>query len=92
MVNQAFLRLMELEIARAEQFYREAADLPRWLHKDGYRIFGLTMDTYHALLYVIGRNPADVLARRISVSRWKKLWLAARWGLLPVKDCRPAQT
>ena len=51
---------MEMEIDRAEQFYREAAELPRWLHKDGHRIFGLMMETYHALLQAIRRHPADV--------------------------------
>ena len=85
MVNRPFLRLMEMEIDRAEQFYREAAELPRSLHKDGHRIFGLMMETYHALLHAIRRHPADVFTRRIRVSRWKKLWLAARWSLLPVK-------
>ena len=49
-VNRPFLRLMEMEIDRAEQFYREAAELSRSLHKDGRRIFGLMMETYHALL------------------------------------------
>ncbi len=84
-VNRPFLRLMEMEIDRAEQFYREAAELFRSLHKDGRRIFGLMMETYHALLQAIRRHPADVFTRRIRVSRWKKLWLAARWTLLPVK-------
>lgn len=91
-VNRPFLRLMEMEIERAEQFYREAAELPRWLHKDGRRIFGLMMETYHALLHAIGRHPADVFIRRIRVSRWKKVWLAARWSLLPVKHRGAAQT
>ena len=49
-VNDAFLRLMKLEIERADCFYREAAELPRWLHKDGRRIYGLMMDRYHYLL------------------------------------------
>ncbi|MGA2254622.1 MAG: phytoene/squalene synthase family protein [Thermoguttaceae bacterium] len=84
-VNRPFLRLMEMEIDRAEQFYREAAELSRSLHKDGHRIFGLMMETYHALLDAIRRHPADVFTRRIRVGRWKKLWLAARWTLLPVK-------
>jgi phytoene synthase len=84
-VNRPFLRLMEMEIERAEQFYREAAELTRSLHKDGRRIFGLMMGTYHSLLDAIRRHPADVFARRIRVSRWQKLWLAARWTLLPVK-------
>jgi phytoene/squalene synthetase len=76
---------MEMEIDRAERFYREAAELSRSLHKDGQRIFGLMMDTYHALLDAIRRRPADVFARRIRVSRLRKLLLAVRWTLLPVK-------
>ena len=87
-VNRPFRRLMEMEIDRAEQFYREAADLSRSLHKDGHRIFGLMMETYHSLLDAIRRHPADVFTRRIRVSRWKKMWLAARWTLLPVSQSR----
>jgi 15-cis-phytoene synthase len=82
-INAAFQRLMNFEIERAEQFYREAAELPRWLHRDGHRIYGLMIDTYHALLESIRRRPADVFAHRIRVSRWKKLWLAARWTIWP---------
>jgi 15-cis-phytoene synthase len=84
-VNAGFLRLMDLEIQRAEQFYREAAELRRSLHKDGLRIFGLMLETYHSLLHAIRRRPADVFVRRIRVGRWKKLWLALRWSLFPVK-------
>ncbi len=90
-VNRPFLRLMEMEIDRAEQFYREAAELPRSLHKDGHRIFGLMMETYHALLHSIRRHPADVFTRRIRVSRWKKLWLAARWSFLPVRHKKKSE-
>jgi phytoene synthase len=86
--NRPFLRLMEMEIDRAEQFYREAAELPRSLHKDGHRIFGLMMETYHALLEAIRRRPGDVFAQRIRVSRWKKLSLALRWSFLPVKPMK----
>jgi len=84
-VNRPFRRLMAMEIERAEQFYREAGELSRSLHKDGRRIFGLMMGTYHALLDAIRRRPADVFTRRIRVSQWKKVWLLARWTLLPVK-------
>jgi 15-cis-phytoene synthase len=83
-VTPAFLRLMDLEIGRAERLYREAAELTRWLHRDGLRIYGLMMATYHALLAAIRRRPADVFVRRIRVSRWRKLGLAVRWALLPV--------
>ena len=77
-VNPAFCRLMDLEINRAEQFYRDAAELPRWLDPDGRRIFRLMTATYHALLDEIRRRPGDVFLRRIRVSRPKKLWIAAR--------------
>jgi phytoene synthase len=85
-VNRPFLKLMEMEVERAEQFYNEAAQLFRSLHKDGRRIFGLMMATYHALLEAIRRHPADVFTRRIRVSRLRKLWLVARWTLLPEKN------
>jgi 15-cis-phytoene synthase len=87
-VNRSFFKLMEMEIQRAEQFYREAAELFRSLHKDGLRIFGLMMATYHALLDAIRRRPAEVFNRRIRVSGWRKLCLAARWAFLPVKTIR----
>ena len=90
-VNRPFLKLMEMEIDRAEQFYREAGDLFRSLHKDGRRIFGLMMETYHALLEAIRRRPADVFTRRIRVGRLRKLWLVARWTLLPVRENGPPQ-
>ncbi len=84
-VNDAFLRLMKLEIERTECFYREAAELPRWLHKDGRRIYGLMMDRYHALLRTIAQRPGDVFSRRIRLSLRQKWWLAARWIFGPEK-------
>ena len=86
-VNDGLLRLMRLEIERAESFYREAAELPRWLHKDGRRIYGLMMDRYHALLEMIRRRPGEVLSRRVRLSTWQKLRLAAKWMLWPSLEC-----
>jgi 15-cis-phytoene synthase len=81
-MSAAFHRLMELEIDRAEGFYRRAADLLRWLHPDGRRIFGLMMATYRSLLAEIRERPGDVFARRIGLSWPRKLRIAARWALL----------
>ncbi len=78
-----FGRLMEFQIDRAERFYRQGAELIDWLHAEGRRTFGMMMATYHALLEKITRRPADVLRRRIRLSRSKKLRIAARWLLLP---------
>jgi phytoene synthase len=79
----AFRRLMDLEIGRAEQFYRDGAQLLAWLEPPGQRIFGMMTATYHSLLLKIASRPEEVFQRRIRLSRAKKLRIAARWALLP---------
>jgi 15-cis-phytoene synthase len=81
--DERFLRLMVLEIARAEQFYAEGAELIDWLDTPGRRIFGLMMSTYRSLLRQIARRPTDVFCRHVRLSGLKKLRLAARWSLMP---------
>jgi phytoene synthase len=82
-VNDAFKRLMALEIERTMRFYREANELLHRLHKDGRRVYGLMMDRYYQLLRIISLRPGDVFSRRIRLSRWQKLCLAAKWMILP---------
>jgi phytoene synthase len=79
--NPAFQRLMELEIGRAEGFYREGAELYPCLQPDGRKIFGAMMATYRALLTEVKRRPSQVLARRIRLGWPKKLRIVARWAL-----------
>jgi phytoene synthase len=79
----AFRRLMELEIGRAGEFYRDGARLLEWLPPAPQRLFGMMMGTYRVLLQKIARRPEDVFRRRIRLSGAKKLQLAARWALLP---------
>ena len=81
--NEEFGRLMEFQIDRAERFYREGAELIEWLERAPRRTFGMMMAIYRALLEKIKRRPADVLHRRIRLSRPEKLRIAARWTLLP---------
>jgi len=81
--DERFVRLMQFEIGRAEWFYREGAELMQFLQCDGRRIFGMMTSTYRALLEKIKRRPGDVLNRRITLSRAKKLRIVARWTLLP---------
>jgi len=81
--DERFARLMELEIDRAEQFYREGNQLAAWLEPDGRKVFGMMTTTYHSLLKKIARRPADVFLRRVRLSNFKKLQLTARWALLP---------
>lgn len=81
--DERFLRLVDLQVARAERFYREGAQLMQWLQRDGRRIFGMMMATYRALLQRIKRRPHEVLSRQVRLDRWQKLRIAARWALLP---------
>ena len=81
--DERFHRLMEYEIIRTEWFYREGAELMHWLEPDGRRIFGMMISTYRALLKKIKRRPARVLARRVSLSRARKLQIVACWTVLP---------
>ena len=81
--DECFHRLMALEIARAEQFYAEGAELLDWLEPPGRRIFGLMMATYRAVLHEIARFPAVVFSRHVRLSGPKQIRLVARWCLLP---------
>jgi phytoene synthase len=87
--NDAYYRLISLEVDRAEQFYRKGAELMEWLEPDGRRIFGLMTATYHALLRKIARRPAAVFRRHVRLSGPKRLQLALRWALLPPRRIFP---
>jgi 15-cis-phytoene synthase len=80
--NDAFLRLMRLEVERAERFYRGGRRLAPWLMPDGRRIFGLMTDSYQRLLRRIARHPADVFRRRVRLGRLTRLGMFMRWMFL----------
>jgi len=85
-VTPAFRRLIEMESARAEQFYRDGRRLLAWLGPSGQRIFGMITATYHALLEKIRRQPGEVFVRRIRLGWPQKLAIAARWMWAETKD------
>jgi phytoene synthase len=77
--DERFCRLMQFEIERAEQYFGLGSGLTEYLASDGRRIFGAMSDTYHGLLDHIRRAAGDVLHRRVRVSRFRKMWIAAHW-------------
>jgi len=82
--DRVYLPLEELrQFDWAERFYRQGAELIEWLQLEGRRTFGMMMTTYRAVLEKIKRRPADVLRRRVCLSRATKLRIAARWIILP---------
>ncbi len=81
--DDRFMRLMQLEIGRAMQFYREGGELFALLEPEGRRALGMMTSTYWRLLEEIQRRPDRVLAGPVRLGRWRKLRIAARWLLLP---------
>jgi phytoene synthase len=73
-----FRRLMEFQIARAEQYYEQAfANLPS-IDRRAQRP-GLVMAAiYRALLDEIRRDGCQVLSQRTSLTPLRKLWLAVK--------------
>lgn len=83
--DDGFERLMAFQVDRARRLYREGAELFDWLEPDGRRIFGMMTAIYHRLLERIERRPSEVFRRRVRLTRWEKLAVAARWALLPAR-------
>ncbi len=83
LVNEAFYRLMSMEINRAKQFYREGIKLMDYLQRDGQRIFGLMMSTYWRLLNKISDRPPRIFPRPVQLGINHRLLLAASWALMP---------
>jgi phytoene synthase len=81
-VNPAFTALMEFEIARAESYYQAIGELEPLLERDGRQVFRAMSATYRAMLAKIKQRPEDVFQRRVRLSRWEKLRIAAgaMWG------------
>lgn len=80
-VDHRWHALVDFQIERARRFYKEGAALRAFLTPDGRRVFGMMTATYRLLLEEIARRKTEVFARRIRLSHWQKLRIAARWVL-----------
>jgi phytoene synthase len=72
-----FTRLMEFEAQRARSYYRESAPLIDLIHEKSRPSMRALIGIYSRLLDRIVESNYDVLARRIRVPTWEKLWLLA---------------
>jgi 15-cis-phytoene synthase len=82
-VNQAFYRLMDMEIDRARQFYREGCELLDFLDRDGQRIFGMMTTVYRSLLEKIARRPEEVFSRPVKLCKFNQIVLFLYWMFMP---------
>jgi phytoene synthase len=83
--DQDFRALMRFEADRAYGYYLAALPLIPFLRPAGRAVFLVMLRTYRGLLDQIVRRDYDVFSQRVSLSPWRKLWLAAqalpvRWG------------
>lgn len=73
-----FLSLMEFEARRARDYYRESAPLIALVDAGSRSSLRALIGIYSRLLDRIVASDFDVLARRIRVPGWEKVWILAR--------------
>lgn len=76
--TEAFERLMDFEIARAERYYRESAALLGMIKPGAKAAMWALIAIYSGLLKHIAESPTDVLRRRMSMPATEKMWIVAR--------------
>jgi phytoene synthase len=73
-----FLQLLEFEARRARDYYRQSAPLIGLVHKSSRASLRALIGIYSRLLDRIVASKYDVMARRIRVPTWEKVWLLVR--------------
>jgi phytoene synthase len=74
LINQQFIELMQFEIARAREFYRQADAGINYLQPDSRLTVLAASRLYEGILQAIENNHYDVFHRRASLSLATKLW------------------
>lgn len=73
-----FLELLEFEAQRARDYYRQSAPLVGLVHRRSRASLRALIGIYSQLLDRIVASNYDVLARRIRVPTWEKVWVVVR--------------
>lgn len=81
--DERFRALLGFQIERAERFFRASDSLQDWLTPEGRRANGAMRETYEQLLRTIRRRQGELFERRLRVSRWRKMRIAAGFFLTP---------
>ncbi len=67
--SESFRRLMDFQVSRARQYYRDAESLPMMIPRESRSVFVLMTSLYKRLLDEIERSGFAVMSRRIRVPR-----------------------
>ncbi|HWC97401.1 MAG TPA: phytoene/squalene synthase family protein [Candidatus Sulfopaludibacter sp.] len=76
--NEAFLKLMRFEAARARSYYDQSATLLDLIHPRSRPSLWALISIYSRLLERIERSNYDVFARRVRLPLWEKSWIVVR--------------
>lgn len=76
--NEAFLRLMRFEAARARAYYNESLPLLDLVHPRSRPSLWALVTIYSSLLERIERSNYDVFRRRVRLSLLEKSWIVVR--------------
>jgi 15-cis-phytoene synthase len=77
-VSPKLRQLLEFEAARAREYYRESAPLIEMINRPSRPSLRALIGIYSRLLDRIGGSRYEVLARRIRVPAWEKIWILLR--------------
>ena len=77
-IDDRFTQLMAFEVDRAKKHYEEALPLLPLIHSSSRACLAAMIRIYRQNLYEIERRNYDVYRRRIGLSAWKKLAIAAQ--------------
>lgn len=77
-LDDRFVNLMQFETARAREHYDRALSLFEYLEDAGKPILAAMLGIYGGLLTEIEHRGYDVYTRRVSLSKPRKLWIAAK--------------
>jgi len=80
-VSPVLRKLLEFEAARARRYYNESAPLIAMIHKRSRASLKALIAIYSCLLDRIAAADYEVLAHRVRVSTWEKLWILLRSSL-----------
>jgi 15-cis-phytoene synthase len=77
-VSPKLRQLLEFEATRAREYYRESAPLIEMIDRPSRPSLRALIAIYSRLLDRIGASRYEVLARRIRVPAWEKIWILLR--------------
>jgi phytoene synthase len=80
-----FINLLDLQLERCAQFYRNAVPLYKLISEDSRNVFAMMFMRYYTLFQKIRNNPSIVLKKRVRLSLLEKitLFLCGKFNRFP---------